>query len=597
MKKSIVSIALFAAVASFTNAAQAQISQGGLPLSKKDGITLTMDVPVNKLVNPLPTVEAINEARAENEKNSVYNIGKLTAADVKFPESGVFEFLDNGSVVWKTKIVVEGAPAVGLYFDQFDLPKGVSMFVYNGSGSQMLGAYTEANVSPEDKLFSVQAVQGNVVNIELNIAEHVDLNRILVSVNQAAVYFDGISHLEYYHNGNPENGVLIDTDPYGLQGRGASCNMDAACYEQNWDVARRATLQMISVSRGGGIGMCSAAMINGLGNSSSDCKNFILTASHCQSNSATDIGDTVNSAFTQTQFRFNFEKKQCNSSERPGVDVVNGANLLSRSYYNGNLPTYQMEGDFMLLQLRVKVPANYNSVLAGWDLELQPAYNINSGQKYIGYHHPSGDIKKVSFHHRVLNEFDHFVMTLPRDHSQGAIFGGTSGSALFNNTSRIIGIASTASGSMTACPSNTYADLNYYKFNTAYDFEPSNPKKNLKAWLDPNNTGARTANPANTQTCAGLSVIEVGENLDKGIQVYPNPSNTGIVNLKFDFEQKQNVTLEIYNVLGARISTVTLGEIGNYDFKLDMSNYNDGIYMIKCSNGKDYTTKKVTIAK
>lgn len=597
MKKSLVTIAMFAAFLSFKTTANAQVSQGGLPLSKQGGVSLSMEVPTHKLVNPLATAEDLSKARALNEVEGNLDVAYLTQADVKFPESGVFEFLPNGSIVWKTKIVIEGAPAIGTYFDKFDLPKGVSMYMYNGNGSQILGAYTIENVSVEDKLFAVQAVQGNILNIELNIVEGVDLNTIGLSIDRAAVYFEGISYLEQYDSRNADNGVFIDADPFGLQGRGATCHMDAACYTGNhFEIARKASLQMI-IARGNTLsGFCSAAMINSLGNSAADCKNYVLTASHCQSNSS-GYGDTTNAAFSQFLFRYNFEKKVCNSNERAQVDVLSGANLIARSPYDNRVPAWQMDGDFMLLQLRAKVPTAYNSILAGWDIGTQPAYTQASGQRYIGFHHPSGDIKKVSFHNRVVNSGDHYIMRLPADASQGAVYQGTSGSSVFNNNNRIIGIASTASGGMTECPTNTYTDLNYYKLTSGYTFNPANPKQNLKVWLDPNNTGATTAPPASTQQCEALSVLEAGEDLSNAIQVYPNPSNNGIINVKFGFEKKQNIVLEVYNVLGAKITDINVNNVNNSSYTLDLSSYNSGVYIIKCSNGTDFVTKKVTIAK
>jgi hypothetical protein len=604
MKKLLLSVAMVASLINLTNTLNAQIATGGIPLSISNG--LTSIVPTTKTYqNPIANEEAINEVRHLGTLDNKVYVAKTVATDIKFPESGVFHYLDNGQIVWKSQIEIPYAPAIGLYFNNFDLPEGVNMYIYNANASQMLGAYTMQNVSPEDKLFAVQPVQGNFVNIELNIDPYVNMNSIGLNVNKAAIHFEGISYLEQYKNS--QEGVFIGTDVYGLEGRGAVCMIDAACEtDPNYDVAKRSTIQTLYLNETLGlVSMCSAALINSLGNSTQNCKNYVLTASHCQSSSTTMLGDTVNTPFTQVLLRFNFEKLVCNSFDRAQVDVLSSVNFVARSEFDRSKHISEAKGDWLLLETRIRIPQSYNALMAGWNLANQANYPQDGNKKYIGFHHPSGDIKKVSWSSRLSGvgaSSLHYTMTLPVDGSNGAVHGGTSGSALYNYDNEIIGIASTASGAITDC-AKTYNRLNYYKFSSGYYYDTTaatgSAQRNIQSWLDPFNSGKRKAAWSSTDCTGGpaASSITFKEGLEKGINFYPNPSNTGMVNVKFDFAEKQNVTLEIYSALGAKVGELQVNNVTKGDYALDLTSVNSGIYMIKCYNGTDLVTKKVTIAR
>ncbi len=588
MRKSLLSIGMFVALFGASNT-YAQLSKGGVPMSKQQGITLTVQPTPMSYTNPLGTQEAIDQARLENESSVNFLVAKFAETDLSFPESGVFEYLDNGSIVWRAQLVIPNAPAIGTYFDKFDLPSGVQMFIFNENGNQILGAFTEENVSQEDKLFAVEPIQGNYVNIELNIANNVDLNSIQLHIDKAAVYFEGISYLAQYADPNDDSRYL-EIDRFRLQGSGSPCHKNAACVESDFDVARRATIQTLYVG-GRGLSMCSAALINSYGNTETNCKNYVITASHCQSN-ADGFGEFSNAAFSQTIFRFNFEVPECESTSIAEVNTMTGANFISRSPYSDTLIGGH---DFLLLQLRDRAPRSFNAMQAGWDITAQQ----NSGRKYVGFHHPSGDIKKASWHDQIINSFINIRMTFADDGSRGSIAGGSSGSALFNPDNNIIGIASTGAATQTlpGCP-RTSPWINYYRFSSGYNFNPAIANQNMKVWLDPGNTGVTRVNATTTYCDGAVSVVEAKTSeLDNKVNFYPNPSTSGIVQVKFDFAERQNVTLEIFNMLGAKVGEVQLDNIGNGNYPLNMSELASGIYMIKTSTGTESVTKKVTIAK
>ena len=162
MKRTALSFTLLALLGSQVNA---QIGTGGLPLSIQTG----------KASDAVPVVNAAlpdwENGLQEWEKQPgarPYLVALNTPLEVAFPGSGTFSTTENGTKVWRVQINVAGAPAIGLYYDHFRLPEGVKLYLSNASGKQILGAYTDANNSPSSE-FATEAIQGGLVNLELNI--------------------------------------------------------------------------------------------------------------------------------------------------------------------------------------------------------------------------------------------------------------------------------------------------------------------------------------------------------------------------------------------------------------------------------------------
>src|SRR5690606_35138875 len=126
-----------------------------------------------------------------------YLVALFTEAGIRYPESGSFTPLANGDRIWKSDVAISGAPAIGLYFDQFQLPEGVALYLMNGNKKQILGAYNAQNNS-EELTFAVEPVQGELVRMELFIPKEVKDSAILFSINKAAVYHRSIEHLKAF---------------------------------------------------------------------------------------------------------------------------------------------------------------------------------------------------------------------------------------------------------------------------------------------------------------------------------------------------------------------------------------------------------------
>ena len=81
-------------------------------------------------------------------------------------------------------------------------------------------------------------------------------------------------------------------------------------------------------------------------------------------------------------------------------------------------------------------------------------------------------------------------------------------------------------------------------------------------------------------------------------QNYPNPFNPATT-IKFNLPEKENVMLEVYNLLGERLSVLINEEFnaGEHSVKFDGSNLSSGIYLYRITTEKFEETKKFVLMK
>lgn len=602
MKKIFLSL-LFCSVAGIT--ARAQLQEGGLPASVRSA-TNTAYTPTRSY--PLPDWEAAQARSRELEAKGLsqpYLVGLFATTDIGFPTSGSFTTLTDGSRIWSASVKIEGAPAIGFYYDRFKLPQGVKFFLSNSNGKQILGAYTAKN-NTADNLFVNEAVQGSVVNLELNIAAGVRDEDIQLHIDRALVYFNAVAYLKTYVNDESVQAKPTgETDPFGLEGRSSRCMIDAIC-PQGADYAeqRKSSLQFV-IPVNGGASACTGTMVNNTGNNgAASCKPYLLTASHCE-NTGTGITDA---SFSQWLIRFNFEKESCNSNEPATVNTLNGANFRARSPYNPNTaPTIGMP-DFLLLELRESIPENWDVYFSGWDRSNTTPNVLTAPKKYITFHHAAADIKKLAFNQQIAESAPAaWSIDYNPNGSEGGVAPGSSGSGLFNGDKRVIAIASTAGAPSATCGSTnilnpTAADtffltgVDYYKLSAAWEFGTENNRR-LKPWLDPANTGVTSINNVKSNCQAGTTSIHIPANnaLDEAISLYPNPTTNGKVTAKINLKESADLTIDVYAITGSKLQSYHIPKAKNNSYSFDLGNYANGIYLLKFNDGHTLATKKVML--
>ncbi len=606
---------------------KAQISQGGIPLSIRDKVAIS-SLPVSNYAAPdweafLASEKALSPAQKFSRP---FIVALSTAADFGFPQSGQMEVAANGYRIWRGLISVENAPAIGLAFDQYALPKGVQLFVTNENKNQVAGAFDAGNNDPSG-FFIIDAIQGDKVFVELNIAPGVNIDDIKLHIDKAVVYHRAIEHLKPYLIAGESP---LDQYDGPLNGGSSVCTINAICATGAYvDNPRKATIQTLRLFPNGTAGLCSGTLVNNTGNTAGGtCRPYIATATHCETTGATS---NTAAEFAQLIVRFNFQRPDCAGTGATAGVSMTGVNLVARStmqpsWVDPNNPSavFDMKGDFMLYELKNTIPAAYDAVLSGWknkDADVQTT--AAGGKKFYGFHHPVGDNKKLTSAASIQS------LTWPNQQpsasgtrwlmqaTEGYASQGSSGSGLFDGDGYFIGIASVA-GQSASVPANCnnaasggtsqglpMDQVLYQKISHAWDYNENGVAgaNSLKPFLDPANTGVVKINSVKATTCAAItsgggtdgavSINKVDEHLDANVSVFPNPSKDGKVQLQFNLKEAADMKIAVVDLTGKVVYATQLRGARSGVTHLDLQRLANGLYLVKITTPSGFTGKKL----
>jgi len=446
------------AVLAFSTASQAQVSSGGTPPSFKQSLRET----VPTLGLPTPDVNRFMAEDAQEEKAGVaMRFGAPIAVDIDPENAGVWSSLPDGGRVWRMRLISPGAYSLNLLYDEFVLPAGAELFLYTDDGSQLLGAFTEYNsASSPDGTFATQPTAGDAAVLEYH--------------EPAWAAFPGRFHINsVVHAYRNFFGRVSDDRNYGDSG---TCHNNVNCTEgATWQNEKRSVAMILT---SGGSRICTGAMIN---NTAQDLRQYFLTANHCGLSTGSYI------------FMFNYESPTCTNADGPTTQTATGCTLRATN----------AASDFTLVELTENLPSTYNVRFAGWNKVDVAATNSTC------IHHPSGDIKKISFSNTPTTN-DTWSGTPANSHwratwSDGVTEPGSSGSPLFDQNHRIIG---QLHGGPSSCSSQTY-DV-YGKVSLSWA-NGSTAATRLSDWLDPSGSGASVLDGVDDApaTVPSLSLVSV----------------------------------------------------------------------------------------
>ena len=406
----------------FSASLRAQINQGGMPLTYQN----------DKMDWQMPTLTMpgfdVNAMLAEDEvihasKDTPYRFGKNFTVGRNLNNSGQWHDLPSGDRVWLLHISSPGAYSLNLTFDLFELPVGGRLYVYSPDYTHVLGAYTHANNNPEMG-FGTYPIPGDQIIVEYYEPAYAAGTSTLQLENVTHAYRD------------------LDVVARGIGDSGA-CNNNVICAEgDDW----RAEINSVAMIVVNGNGICTGALIN---NTANDGHPYFLTANHC-------LGGSV----ANWVYRFNWQSTTCVGNNVGTYQTVSGSQLLA----SGGA------ADYALLRINNgdPIPTSYDPYYAGWD-----ATGVNPSSQ-VAIHHPSGDLKKISFDVNPAGTATYGGATCWRifNWEDGTTEPGSSGSPLFDQNKRVIG---QLYGGQATC-SNNVNDY-YGKFDVTYP--------NICQWIAP----------------------------------------------------------------------------------------------------------------
>lgn len=439
----------------FVSLAYSQISEGGSPLSFTTSEQISAVFDSRQL--PAPDMGKItneDQQNAESQFPEPDRMGVSVPVHLDMNNAGTWETLPDGTRLWRLKLTVSGALALGVYYDHFNLPEGGKLYLYNAAKTQVIGAFTSFNNDPSG-LFATQFVQGEEVTLEYNEP---------VGVNQEAVI--SISEVAYAYR-------FIEFEESGNRDQSWPCMINVKCQEGNgWEDPIQG-IARISIKIGFSYYWCSGSLIN---NTSNNRVPYFLTASHCgEGSSANDM--------LQWIFYFNYQASTCSGTYGSSSNSTTGCTL------KANDPTASDAGsDFYLVQLTNTPPAAYNVYYNGWNRTNTP------GDSGVCLHHPAGDIKKVSTFKTPMTSSTWWnglpthwrVVWASTVNGLSIMQGGSSGSPVFDQDQLIMGDL-TGGYASNAC--NNPSPAWFGKIWYSWDQNGTTPSTRLKDWLDPTNTG------------------------------------------------------------------------------------------------------------
>ncbi|MBO7570873.1 MAG: T9SS type A sorting domain-containing protein [Bacteroidales bacterium] len=439
-----------------------------------------------------PSAELIAEEDAEDEKNGTFlKIARLMPVNTTVKNSGTWETLDNGQLIWRLRFSSEGAKASALYFDKFDIPAGAAVYVYTSNKKIVDGPYFRSD-NPDGNEYMIGNIIGNDITIEYVAPMTKSEDGSVSYDNTTPIINIGEYGYVYRSEGGFERGTRAEF------GSSESCEVNVNCSVGSaWRIQQRGVAR-IYVREGWSTGYCTGTLIN---NTSNDGTPYFLTANHCGPSATA-------SNFNQWKFRFNYEAPGCtNPASESSINYTDftGCTKVAEGSNNGGSDFYLLKLNNFTTQNAISVNAIYN----GWDKSSTAPTGGGAG-----IHHPSGDIKKISFFSTTpstatynggsdmtgANSAHWKITWVNSGEKTGVTEGGSSGSPIFNSAGRVFG---TLSGGASSCSASSFSRYDLYgkmSFHWENSANGSTNAYKLKPWLDPNNTGATTCDyfdPAN----------------------------------------------------------------------------------------------------
>lgn len=426
--------------------------------------------------------------KQNQSKSQALRFAEQRAVNLTLKKNGTFQYLKNGKLVWRQRILSPNAYSINLGFTQFKLVEGVELYLYNSDESEMVGPFTSKDNDDHLQLWTPM-IMGEEIVIELVGVEK--------AIKKSELILSSVNH------------DFLDIKNKSLSG---SCNLDVVCgNEDGWGIVDeyRDIISSVGAYTLNGIDQCSGMLIN---NTAQDCKPYFITADHCEISPSNAQSVVV---------YWNFENQSC----RQPFSFESGqvGNGLRNDFNTGAVLRASLDdSDFALIELDDPVDPRLNLFFSGWDITGELS------DTSICIHHPGVEEKRISFDFESMVYESGNVQTplvIVNDWDIGTTEPGSSGAPIFNSQKRFIG---QLNGGLAACGNDEYDAFGY--INYSWDAN-SLPSRSLKSWLDPLSKGIEVLDGIKCAFNLQLSSAEIevcNETTDEvTIEIVPSEFFTG----------------------------------------------------------------------
>ena len=365
--------------------------------------------------------------------------------------SGFWEEQSDSSQVWRLRIVSPGAFSLNFGFAAFHLPEGAVFFLSDKSRENVLGPFSPADEDPHGA-FWTPLLPGEEAFLELQLPPGAKREEV---------------HLELkYLNHDFVNLPLL------LSG---NCNIDIACLSGTGFpqlTAFREAAQAVVYYTLNGKSNCTGFLVN---NTANDCRPYLVTARHCEVDSA--------SAPTMVVY-WNYQNSQC---REPGTSANGrqGDGKLNKFNTGAIFRAAHAPSDVALVELDDPLHPEANAFFLGWNLDtLFPSdgvailHHAGSEEKRISYSSQrpyrgawgQGATPVAGGNHLIISRWD-----------LGSTEDGSSGGPLVNRRQQVLG---SLHGGAASCGNALFDAFGW--LGAAWE-GGGTPSTRLKNWLDPQN--------------------------------------------------------------------------------------------------------------
>jgi len=365
------------------------------------------------------------------------------------------------------EFISQGAYSINFVFDKFYLADNSQLYIVNSDGTMLYGPVTSEH-NTKNGYFLTDLIQGDDVTIYL-FEPNSSRGKSQLTIKRAIHAYKNL----YLNKSN------------GNMGGSGSCNNNIDCFPA-WDLESDA-VALVLLSDGSEL--CSGSLII---TADKSFRSYFLSAFHCvdisPSNSILAAAEITNAE--NWMFKYQYKMSECNGSTATTGITYNGATF--RAAWNTS--------DFVLMEMDNSPIGNTQFSWLGWDR------SGNIPTSGTGIHHPSGDVMKISLDNNSLIETNYLLST-GNGHwmvnwDDGVTEGGSSGSALLNETRRLIG---QLHGGYSSCSTSDLRDW-YGCFNRSWTGGGTNTTR-LSNWLDPCGSGAVTTNTSRSPYLSGPTIV------------------------------------------------------------------------------------------
>ena len=485
-----------------------------------------------------------------------YGISRAVALDMS--QDGEWTDLPNIGRIWRTAIKSPDAINLSVNFDNFHLPAGATLQLYNEDRSDISKTYSSAQ-NRQNKKVASWYIEGDLIWIEYFVPDDV--------TEEAQLEIGSVIH--GYRLGRIRQHVQ---NTRGLNDSG-DCNYDVNCsigadFDDKKEVLKK-TVALLTLGNGY---LCSASLMN---NTTNDKTPFLLTANHCL-----NISDP---AFWTIRFNWMSPNPICGTGEESDDIQTNftmsGAELKASNELS----------DFALVEMFSAIPESWDIAFAGWDnTDIDPEFEV-------GIHHPNGDIMKICRDDSgaVKENANGTEVWLIGGVSVGTGNGweygttesGSSGSPLFDQDGRVIGQLYAGQSFCDGEQNNNDYDI-YGRFGVSWDTGTSQQTR-LRDWLDPINSGVETLETIQ-------NILNVSDNEFAGrLEIYPNPATSHITVMNNKYP---NLSYSIFNLMGQKLKD---GSLSNTENMLSVESLTDGVYFLYLvdKDSEANITKKIIVGR